>query len=332
MTRNIPVFLASDNNYAPMTATTILSILAHTKAHIDFYILASDISERSKNDIMHSIDKYKNYSIEFIDIKQSTFDILPESEEYVSKATYNRLLIPQIKPELKKVIYSDVDVIFTDDIEILYNENLEGKIIGVVQDAIYRLHPNFNNYIERLKVSSMHQYFYAGLLLIDAQKWREQDITSKILKLGQDNFDILKQGDQDLLNMFFDNNYKELSPKYEATNGYLLNMKKFDKSIRNELKKIVIRHYESAEKPWNSDTFQNKKMPLQDEFWKYAKKTVFYKKLYNSYLSNLLQNTSFKYFYLFNFIPLIKIQKDKNIYTILIFSIPFIKIITKETR
>ena len=328
MTRNIPVFLASDNNYAPMTATTILSILAHTKAHIDFYILASDISERSKNDIMHSIDKYKNYSIEFIDIKQSTFDILPESEEYISKATYNRLLIPQIKPELKKVIYSDVDVIFTDDIEILYNENLEGKIIGVVQDAIYRLHPNFNNYIERLKVSSMHQYFYAGLLLIDAQKWREQDITSKILKLGQDNFDILKQGDQDLLNMFFDNNYKELSPKYEATNGYLLNMKKFDKSIRNELKKIVIRHYESAEKPWNSDTFQNKKMPLRDEFWKYAKKTVFYSALQKNYKKIIEESTRISKVWLFCFIPLLKIKQKNDMKTFYIFSLPIIKIKT----
>lgn len=328
MTKNIPVFLASDNNYAPMTATTILSILAHTKAHIDFYILASDISEQSKNDIMHSIDKYKNYSIEFIDIKQNTFDILPESEEYVSKATYNRLLIPQIKPELKKVIYSDVDVIFTDDIEILYNENLEEKIIGVVQDAIYRLSPNFNNYIERLKVSPLHRYFYAGLLLIDVQKWREHDITSKILKLGQDNFDVLKQGDQDLLNMFFDNNYKELGPKYEATNGYLLNIKKFDKSTRNELKNIVIRHYESAEKPWNSDTFQNKKMPLWNEFWKYAKKTVFYSTLRKNYKKAIKESTTTSKVWLFGFIPLLKIKQKNDIKIFYIFSLPIMKIKT----
>ena len=35
----IPIFLSSDNNYAPFVATTIASVCDNTKSFCDFYIL-----------------------------------------------------------------------------------------------------------------------------------------------------------------------------------------------------------------------------------------------------------------------------------------------------
>ena len=43
---NIPIFLASDNNYAPFVATTIASICDNTKSFCNFYILDGGISKK----------------------------------------------------------------------------------------------------------------------------------------------------------------------------------------------------------------------------------------------------------------------------------------------
>lgn len=43
--KNIPVFLASDDNYAPFLATTAYSVLSNTKSFIDFYVLDGGITD-----------------------------------------------------------------------------------------------------------------------------------------------------------------------------------------------------------------------------------------------------------------------------------------------
>ena len=48
---SIPIFLSSDNNYAPFVATTIASICDNTESYCDFYILDGGIDEENKKKI-----------------------------------------------------------------------------------------------------------------------------------------------------------------------------------------------------------------------------------------------------------------------------------------
>lgn len=72
---NIPVFLSSDNNYAPFVATTIASICDNTKSFCEFYVLDGGIKEENKAKICELKNKFNNFSIEFIeiDVKKSFF-------------------------------------------------------------------------------------------------------------------------------------------------------------------------------------------------------------------------------------------------------------------
>ena len=276
MNEHIPIFLASDNSFAPFVAVTIVSVMENTKSYIDFYILDSGISDLSKVKITSSTNKYLNCRIEFIGIDKTTFEHMPECEIRVTQAAYNRLLIPELKPELKKVIYSDVDVVFLGDVKELYEESLSGHIIGVVHDAGYMIYGDILDYQFRLNLPNNHEYFYSGLLLIDAVRWRKERLTDKLIQLGQTKGSRLKLGDQDILNMFFGSSYKLLSVKYEATTTYILNSDKFNSTIRNDLENIVIRHFEGAEKPWCTSSIKGKQLPNTKDFWKYALKTDFY--------------------------------------------------------
>ena len=84
---NIPIFLPSDNNYAPFLATTVVGILKNTKSFIDFYVLDSGISEENQEKIRSLKNFFPNFSIEFI--KSSLESINGCTDTYTSLSRPN---------------------------------------------------------------------------------------------------------------------------------------------------------------------------------------------------------------------------------------------------
>lgn len=274
--KNIPIFLSADNNYAPFVATTIASISDNTESYCDFYILDSGITDENKEKICDLKNQFTNFSIEFLEVDlEKYFKDFPESQ-YISKAMYSRFLIPDLVPKIDKAIYSDVDVIILDNIEKMYNEDLEGYALGAVWEEYAEL--NVNQKRKRsLNLSYTHKYFSSGNLLIDCNQWRKDKITSKLLRIVKEKKDILFHGDMDVLNICFDNNYKMLSPKYCWINQNFY--------FYDDHDKIVIRHFNGAIKPWQiNPNISTSVMPAKDIFWNYAKQTIFYEELYKKTL------------------------------------------------
>ncbi len=264
---NIPVFLASDNNYAPFVATTMASICDNTKSFIEFYILDSGISSKNKIKLQELNKEYKNFSIEFISIDESHFSIenYTNSAEHVSLATYNRFLIPELKPNIDKAIYLDVDIIACDDIKELYENNLASYPLGAVGRSISEAFVQNQNKL--LSLDKDNIYFNAGVLLINCKKWRENNISKELFKLEKKIRDIIRLADQDVLNSYFAGNYLLLDRKYN------FQMHFYDEGIDCAM---ALRHYSSDLKPWhfasNIKTDVYKDLEL---FWKYANKTSF---------------------------------------------------------
>ena len=100
---NIPIFLSSDNNYAPFVATTIASICDNTKSFCDFYILDGGIEEENKEKICQLKTLFNNFSIEFINIKNSIKNF-STSDRYPSNTMYARFLIPLLKPDINRAL------------------------------------------------------------------------------------------------------------------------------------------------------------------------------------------------------------------------------------
>ena len=265
---NIPIFLSSDNNYAPFVATTIASICDNTKSFCEFYILDGGISEKNKEKISALQDQFENFSIEFIKIDKSSLSSIDYKNEceYVSVSTYNRFLAPMLKKHLKKAIYLDVDIIVAGDIRKFYQQNLNNHIIGAIPD-LCRNPEYLNNVKSEIGLSSNSKYFNAGVLLIDCKKWVENDITDKLFETEKKYRTRLRMADQDVLNIFFENNYEMYNEMYnEQDTG----------------ENFIIRHFSGSIKPWQADFYihSKTKKPYKtsniDLFWKYAKITAFY--------------------------------------------------------
>ncbi len=265
---NIPIFLSSDDNYAPFVATTIASICDNTKAFCEFYILDGGIKEENKEKICELKKQFENFSIEFIEINFEQFKNFKETD-YITVSMYFRFLIPNLKPEINKALYSDVDVIVVGDIQKFYEQNLNNHIIGAIPD-LCRNKEFLDNVKECLGLKLDSEYFNSGVLLLDCKKWRENDITNKLFETEKKYREKLRMPDQDVLNIFFENNYEILD-------------KIFNEQDTSE--NFVIRHFSGSIKPWQADFYlhSKEKRPYKtanlDLFWKYAKMTSFYDRI-----------------------------------------------------
>ena len=263
MQNNIPIFVASDNNYASFVATTIASICDNTGSFCQFYILDGGISEENKSLISSLKQQYNNFDITFVKIEEEKYFKNFVASSYVSMATYYRFIIPELFPGISKVLYLDVDIIVNGDINELYNIDLENYIIAAVADE------GNSDYIKMLKnnmdINFNSTYFNAGILLINFDKWRGENITSQLFEIEKKYHDKLLCNDQDILNNYFENNYKLLDPKYNSM-------------IYRE--DMLIRHYYGAVKPWMFiPDICIKKYDEFKLFWDIARKTPFYDEL-----------------------------------------------------
>ena len=231
---NIPIFLASDNNYAPFVATAIASICDNTDSYCEFYVLDGGISEENKERICNLKKQFDNFSVTFVKIDTEKYFKNFIVESYITVATYYRFVIADLFPDLEKVLYLDVDIIAQGDILDLYNVDLENYILGAVIDQGDKL------YISRLKknldMNIFSHYFNAGVLLLDLKKWREDNISKKLFEIEKKYRGNLLCNDQDVLNKLFENNYKELPIR---CNSMLTN------------DSALIRHFYNRIKPWN---------------------------------------------------------------------------------
>tara|TARA_Y100000588_G_C14163660_1_gene885946 strand:- start:146 stop:1027 length:882 start_codon:yes stop_codon:yes gene_type:complete len=271
---NIPIFLSSDDNYASFVASTIASICDNTKSFVDIYVLDGGITFENKEKILKLKEKFKNFSIEFISV-----DLEKEFKGFsitkmLPKAAYSRFLISELKPELNRALYLDVDIIVVGDIEELWNETLDDKTIGWIEDSAV------SEIVDDIKFKfNINNYFNSGVILINLDQWRKNQYTNKLFELEVDVRDKLVMPDQDLLNMVFSEDHKSLDAKF---------------NVQYDADNIVIRHYVNVFKPWRFNYFKvgNQIKPLSkfDDFWRYIKLTDFYDEVLKSYNESINSN------------------------------------------
>lgn len=263
----IPVFLSSDNNYAPYLAVVLKSICENTKSSIDFYILDCGIEDSLKNIITELVSQYAGDTVEFINTTEH--NIFSECQErgHVTRAAFTRLLFPYLKPQIDKAVYLDVDLIVNLDIAELYNQNIDDYIIGAVFGNCDKYYNHDIQTKKALDIDMEHDYFGSGVMVINCKKWRENNITQKLKDIYDKYEDKMIHNDQDILNIMFSNNkYYKLDKNF----NYIVQYPYTENPN-------VIYHYDGPSKPWlylpNLDA---KSINYIDIWWDYAKSTECY--------------------------------------------------------
>ena len=133
----IPIVFAIDKNVVVPCAVTITSLLlnAGRNTQYDIYILCEQKSlpQVDRTLIQEAFKDYSQASIHFVDVGDAFSDV-PEMKR-VTKATYYRLLIPELFPQIDRVIYSDIDIVFQRDLSSTFETSFpNGELVAAVLD------------------------------------------------------------------------------------------------------------------------------------------------------------------------------------------------------
>jgi lipopolysaccharide biosynthesis glycosyltransferase len=295
---HINVFLAADDNYAKYLASVMASILYNTNSFVDFYILETTILQENKDKLQQSLNKFNNFTLEFIPITKKMIDGIIAFKTIKYEAYYNRLLIPVLKPAIKKAIYFDVDITVLGDIKELWEQDLGDNILGAVFDLGINGNEKIGkeyHYRTSQIVDEKHVYFNSGVLLVNYDKWIEVESSNEniveelfAVKLKIKGTDVFR--DQNLLNHYFANKgyYKTLPIKFNAVtenmesavklfNRLFAFSKEAHDNINQTSDKIVMWHFARTGKPWKENILQL----YAKDWWFYTSMTDFYDELKN---------------------------------------------------
>src|SRR5690606_23440847 len=133
--------------------------------------------------------------------------------------TYARICIPHfIDQKATRAIYLDVDMILLKDVAELWQISLEDYPVGAVADRSQIVSSEWGgikNYKE-LGLPPDSGYLNSGMLVIDPEKWRKLNIAERAFKCSIDNIEFISFADQYALNVIFNQQWKELDPRWNA--------------------------------------------------------------------------------------------------------------------
>ncbi|MFP5040551.1 glycosyltransferase family 8 protein [Parasediminibacterium sp. JCM 36343] len=217
----LTVVVACDNHYLILLAALIKSIEANIRPRqpLNVYIIEDKVTPSNKEKLLRSVN---------IDITtlhwQKMEDVIPIGMQLPLDRSsyplniYMRLFIPYFIPhDIEKVLYLDVDMIVQADITTIFETDLDNHIVAAVLDPRIITFDNswggVLNY-EALGLLGTTRYFNTGLLLMQTRKWREQDITTKIIECIDNNKKFANYPDQYGLNVVLANQWLELDSRW----------------------------------------------------------------------------------------------------------------------
>lgn len=270
----IPVVSASDEHYAPFLCVMITSLLENTSPNteIDFYILDDQISRRSKNLLRQTVKVHSNLAtITFIPVDSQLYEHFLISD-HITKTAYFRLSLPKLLKAYNytRILYIDADTLILADVQELYDTPLHDKVIGAVID------PGQTKALKRLGIVSDDYYFNSGVMLVDLQRWSEQQVTEKTLAFLTEHSDRILYHDQDALNAVLYEQWAPFHPKWNMQTSLVFERhpaptKTYEQLYKEGNEAPAIVHFTGHDKPWN--TLENH--PYQQLYMEKLSETIF---------------------------------------------------------
>ena len=248
-------------------ATTLRSVTESNRKHwpIEFYILCDNFDKEEQAKVLDSLPR-QSAKLNWLPVAQELFGAFSKGEaNHVSTLTYARLLISKLFADrLSKVLFLDSDLLVLEDLERLWQTDLGEAPIGAVADFWLHTayvaegldpkfkratHPNYKG------LPSVEAYFNAGVLLIDLNRWREEEISEKAFDYRQ-RCSHSPHMDQDALNVACDKRWKKLDARWNFQTH---------RKRKIEPGEAGIVHFITDRKPWVASN-RNLNARLYDSF------------------------------------------------------------------
>lgn len=355
------IIFNGNEKYIPYICVCITSIVQNTDKHISyqelenrllkdcdetenreekycFHILTDTLSDKiihKINELEKELNEINPVSIEVHYLDDKLFLDFPRWRK--SFSAYYRIMLAEFLPkEVKRALYLDGDTLVNTDIRAFMVQDLEEKKLAAVPNFPQLKHTlQSRTGQENYSFGTHHCYFNSGVMLIDVENWRKENIQEKVMHF-LNCYHVLCP-DQDALNAVFKDRVKILPYQWNLMWNNLTDPEETkkewkehpdpfaDESFYENLDCPKIIHF--SVKPWASNGFRISKVftpfyyPNIALWWELAEKTpVFAKDLLaikgsESYKKMLWKNTKQEFLLQFVWYRfLLKIKRDTRPY------------------
>ena len=268
----IPILFTFDQALEMPAVVCLTSLLenAGKETFYDIFILHGPGCDFSRS-LLHELPKiYGNCRLTFRKVEGEFvggFEIrgIPET-------AYYRLIAPDLIPEYDKILYSDVDVIFLEDLSEYYHLDLGDNYFGAV-DTCSALRPDYQEYLRKeYNYDWKDGYFYSGNLVINSRQLLLDGKLQEFRELGKNNY---HQQDMTIINLACKGRIHSMTPAYcVCTPIYDLMVNRRGEmealygaeEVSHALRSGIV-HYNGA-KPWNAVC------PNMDIWWSVYRRSV----------------------------------------------------------
>ena len=191
------VYAGTRTVYSSMV-TAAKSLLSHTQVDRVWFLIEDDDFPEQLPDVIRCMNV----------IGQTWF--YADGPNYSSHWTYMammRLVLPELLPDVDRVLYLDCDTLVLQDIGELFDMDLHGRLMGAVS--------------EPLKSRPWCPYYNAGVLLMDLAMLRDSHKQAEMVRMI--NAMKFSFPDQDVLNACCLNQIFTLNPTYNS-NRWTMNV------------------------------------------------------------------------------------------------------------
>lgn len=255
----IHVAFCLDDGYAAHCATVMASAMSHSGPgeRITFHLLSDSLSEDNKQAIETWTAGHEGMEAKFYHIDRSRFEAFMVEKEstYLNISIYFRLILPELLPDLDKVIYLDCDTLVCDSLRKLCETDISGYALAGVRDRI-------NDYVRvynRLDYPMQEGYVNSGVLLINLRRWREDNAFNKSVTIARSKSKQLLNHDQDVINALYHGEILFLDFRWNLLEWFLYEerlifmSKHFYPEIERAIANPGVIHYCVPGKPWNKE-------------------------------------------------------------------------------
>ena len=250
----IALAIAFTPNYFVQAATTLRSVLdASPDGRFRVVcMLTEEIPQRMKDELNRL--GAGRLELEYVLLKGRLQDVYIDPR--YTEAASLRLLLPELLPELDRILYLDCDIVVRQDIAKLWNETQLGDnyLAAVYEAAI-------EGQAERFRALGCDpaRYFNSGFLLMNLAQMREEKVSERLLEACRVPY--LEFPDQDALNQVCQGRVLPLSPLYNSIRTFFIPkykpdfVRQYGEGLWEQVQTDATIHYTGG-KPWDLFTVQ----------------------------------------------------------------------------
>ena len=251
----ILIYTAADGNYTLQAQVLFGSIIKTHTCEVHLIIFGNGWKPRDLKTI--TLMQTDMASVEVRSIDSAQFSNVNLTRGFPLATAYNVLAPEYLLQNEARAIYMDADMVVMEDLTSLWEYQLD-TAVGAVLDAhiVWMSSPSMWRPWREEEVDPMTPYLNTGLMLIDLERWRKENLTGRTLEYLEKY--TLPCVDQDALNFALNGAFDQLHPRYNSMPYHLLKMFRYvdavdpDQRIGEAITNPAVVHFHRSffGKPW----------------------------------------------------------------------------------